>query len=223
MRQSSANRQSGSVNVLNSAGRFGAIMLYVLTVLTVSCAPKKAEMPVFEGGLKGLLAERQGIRSISSTVSIEFDRDGVIMRGDGVLRLTHDTLDLRVYSLGFLVAEVTSNNGVTTSNPPFDRNRLSVLVDGLRSSFFWWSIKDPEIDEDGDTYSVSNSWKRLFINKKTMMPERQIIDLEDGRELDIHYGEPELFSGMWFPSRMRIELSKYSVELKVKTLLINPR
>jgi len=197
------------------------LILSSLFFVLLSCAPKRVEVPRFEGGLKELLAGREDIRSISSTFSIEFDRDGNTIRGDGVLWLTSDTLDLQVYSLGFLVAEVTSNNGSTTSNPSFDRKRLTMLVDGLRNSFFWWSIKDPEISEEGDAYYISNSWRRLSLNRETMMPVKQVIELEDGLRLDIYYDEPALIDGIWFPSGMRVEFSRYSVNIRVKTLSLN--
>jgi hypothetical protein len=140
------------------------------------------------------------------------------MRGDAVLRLTPDSLDLQVYSLGFLVAEVTSNDTVTRSNPPVDRNRLWMLVDGIRNSFFWWSIKDPSLNGDDDGYRISNSWRKLFINKRTMMPEKQVIELDEGRQLTVFYGEPVLMDGEWFPSRMRIELSNQTLSLRIKTI-----
>lgn len=200
-------------------------MLCALCCLSfTSCAIKKVEIPTLEGvDPKEMLAAKGGIRSIESTLYIEFEKDGSIMKGDGVFRLTADSLDLQVYSLGFLVAEVTSNSEVTRSNPPIDKGRLFMLVDGLRNSFFWWSIRNPVIREDHGQYRVSNSWRRLFLNKRTMMPEKQIIDLEGGRQLTAYYDEPALMDGIWFPSKMRLELSGQSVSLKIKTLSFDPQ
>lgn len=197
-------------------------LLPTVFCLLVSCATKRVEIPTLEGiDLKEMLAERENIKSLESTFYIKFERDGSVMKGDAVLRLTPETLDLQVYSLGFLVAEVTSNGAETRSNPSIDRNRLLILVDGIRNSFFWWSVKNPVIKDDHDSYRVSNSWRRLFINKKTMMPERQIIELDNGSELNVSYEEPALMDGVWFPSRMCIELSRQSVNLTIKTLSIS--
>ncbi len=190
-----------------------------LLVLLVSCAPKRVEIPTYEGvDLRNVLSEKQSIRTIEATLSLEFEKDGSIMRGDAALRLTPDSLDLQVYSFGFLVAEVTSNETVTKSDPPMDSTRLAMLVEGIRDSFFWWSIKAPAIDDDDGLYRVSNSWRRIFINKKTMMPERQIIELENGSELTVLYEEPALMDGGWVPSKMRIELSGRVLNLRIKTL-----
>lgn len=214
----------------NGRGWRGGVSVYILLLLVlcstpflpISCATRKLEMPSYEGiELKVILAEKENIRSLSSTFSIEFEKDGSMVRGDAVLKLRPDSLDLQVYSLGLLVAEVSSVNDVTKSVPAIDKNRLLLLIDGLRNSFLWWSMNNPEIRDDGDIYHVSNSWKRLFINKKTMLPVKQIVELENGRQLNIFYDDPVLIDGIWFPSKMRIELSRYSVNLKIKTLSVN--
>jgi hypothetical protein len=195
------------------------ILCAVLSLLFTSCATRKLEIPTYEGvDPKVLLAEREHIKVLESTFSIEFEKEGSVMKGEGALRLTADSLDLQVYSLGFLVAEVSSNSMATSCNPPIDRNKLSLLVDGLRNSFFWWSVKNPDIRDDHGTYRVSNSWKKVFIDKKTMMPLRQTIELDEGRQLDVKYEEPAFLDGVWFPSKMRIALSHQSVNLTIETL-----
>ncbi|HWR58461.1 MAG TPA: hypothetical protein VN328_06205 [Thermodesulfovibrionales bacterium] len=195
----------------------------VCCLLLLSCATRKIEVPVREGiGPREMLAERESLTSLESTLHIEFERDGSVMQGDAVLRLNRDSLDLQIYSLGFLVAEVISDGRVTRSNPPIDRSRLLMVIEGLRNSFFWWSVKNPTIKDDHDTYRVSNSWRRLSLDKKTLMPEKQIIELEGGRELTVYYDEPAFMGGIWFPSKMRIELSSQSVSVRIKTLSFNP-
>jgi len=188
-------------------------------VLCTSCAPKRVEMPVYEGADPAdVLSARDAIREMEATLSIEFEKDGSLMRGDAVLRLTPDILDMQVYTLGFLVGEVTSDATTTRSEPPMDRNKLSILVDGIRNSFFWWSIKAPAITSEDGLYRVANSWRRLFLDRRTMMPAKQIIDLDDGRQLTVVYEEPALMEGEWFPSRMRIELLNQALSLRIKTL-----
>jgi len=202
----------------NPAWRFFAVALFVLAL---SCSAKRVEMPSFEGvDLKDELAKRNTIQSLTSTFSIEYEKDGGVVKGDAVLKLTQETLELRVYSLGFLVAEVTSDETTTTSDPPIDRNRIALLVEGLRNSFFWWSVRNGELSELDDTYRLRNSWRRVYISKKTFLPERQIIELEDGRELEVTYEEPDRISGIWFPSKLRIGLSRHSVSLTIKTLSV---
>lgn len=179
-------------------------------------------MPVYESlDLMEELTKRNSIMSIESTFSIDFKRDGNSIKGDAVLRLTRDAFDLQVYSSGFLVADINSVNNVTRSSPDMDRNRLLMLIDGIRHSFFWWSIKNYEVKDMHDKYIVYNSWKKLFIDKNTITPEKQIVELEDGRQLEVFYGNPVMFDDTWFPSEMRIELSGRSVKLKIEAVSTN--
>lgn len=198
---------------------FSLVLCAVFSLLFTSCATKKPEIPVYEGvDPKVILAERQHIKILESTFSIEFEKEGSVMKGEGALRLTHDSLDLQIYSLGFLVAEISSNNTETSCNPPIDRNKLSLLVDGLRNSFFWWSVKNPDISDTHGTYRISNSWKKVFLDKRTMMPLRQMIELEGGRQLEVKYEDPVFMDGVWFPSKMRIALLQQAVNLTIETL-----
>lgn len=188
-------------------------------VLLSSCAARRIEIQYYEGSLYERLRSFEEVRSIKATFSIEFDRgDGVVIKGDGILSLSEDDLYLQVYSMGFLVAEVNADSSGVRSNPSVNKNRLIMLVDGLRNSFFWWDIKGYDIDDEGDHYVVRNSWKRILIDKKTMMPSKQLIDLEDGRHLSVSYYEPSDINGFAFPSRFRIELANYAVDLKIKDI-----
>lgn len=191
--------------------------------LTLSCSVKKVELPLQEqkASLKDILARKADL-SISSIFDIEFERSGRIVKGEAALQLTPDLFDLRVYSLGFLVAEVRADNNGIFSNPRIDKDRLSVLVEGLRNGFFWWSVKDPVISDNHDNYEVSNTMRRLAISKETMLPVSQEIELGDGRLLNIRYEEPAMIEGIWFPSRLKAVLSNYSVKLKIKSLAFNP-
>ena len=201
-----------------------SLVLCIFLFLAMSCATKRVEIPTYEGiDPRDALAGRDSVQSMRSTFAIEFERDGGLIQGEGALTLTADGLDLRVYSLGFLVAEVVSDGGVTRSTPALDRNRTALLVEGLRNCFFSWSLRSYEVREEDEAYLAWNSWRKLLINKRTLLPERQTIELEDGRELIITYEEPALFDREWFPSRLRIELARYSVSLTIKTLAIIPR
>ena len=198
------------------------MICFAMLTMMVSCTPKRIEIPTYEGmDPLTVLAKNDNVSSIQTTFSIEYDRDGRIMKGDAALRMTPEALNLYVYSLGFLVAEITSDNNTVKSRPPLEKNKLEILVDGLRSSFFWWSIKDPDIRDYRDSYYIFNSWKKLLVDKKTMMPEKQLVELDGNRELSVLYKNPDLIDGIWFPSEMQISLSRYSVRLKVKTLSFN--
>lgn len=197
------------------------VMLFLIVFFLSSCATRRIEIQYYEGSLDDRLRDLKDIKSIKSTFSIEFDRgDGVIIRGDGILNLTEDTLDLQVYSMGFLVAEVKADQSGVKSNPVISKNRLTMIVDGLRNSFFWWDFKESSMRDEGEDLMLANSWKRLIIDKKTMLPLRMTIDTEDGRQLEVFYLEPSLINGFVFPSGIRIEFLKYAVNLRIKDISV---
>jgi hypothetical protein len=199
-------------------------LLLVTCILCASCAPKVIAVPDREGiDLRNELIRRGGIAAIDATFTIEFEKGGSTITGDAVLRLTPDDLNLRIYSLGFLAAEITSREGLTKSIPPIERTKLQLLVDGIRSSFFWWSIEDYEIDEDDTALSVTNSWRQIVFNKRTLLPEKQEVFLGDGREIYIIYEDPHPIEGEWFPLRMRIGLYPYVVNIAIKDLSYTTR
>lgn len=200
---------------------FYPVVLYLIAVMLLSCTAKRIEIQYYEGSLNDRLKSLEYIQSIKSVFSVELDRgDNVTIKGEGILRLSGEDLALQVYSMGFIVAEVNADGSSVRSDPPISKNRLLMLVDGLRNSFFWWDMKEYSFKDEGDNFILTNSWKRLIIDKKTMMPLRLKIDLEDGNRLDISYYEPTDINGFVFPSKIRIELLNYAVNLKIKDMEI---
>jgi hypothetical protein len=199
-------------------------LLLAACILCASCAQNVITVPDREGiDLRDELIRRGGIAAIDATFTIEFEKDGSTMKGDAVLRLTTDDLNLRIYSLGFLASEIDSRGGLTKSVPPIEGTRLQLLVDGIRSSFFWWSIEDYKIDEGDTALFATNSWRRIVFNKRTLLPERQEVFTSDGREIHIVYEDPRPIGGEWFPLKMRIGLYPYSVNIAIKDFSYNIR
>ena len=185
-----------------------------------SCTAKRVEMPVYEGiDIKDVLSSKNNISAIETTLSIIFEDDNTRIRGDGVLNVSRNgDLSMRVYSFGFLAFEMTSENGTIKSAPMIDRNKGTILTYGLKDCLFWWDIKDFEIEEKENNYLLKNLTRKLWIDRKTMFPVKQIISLEDGRELNISYENPEKVNDIWYPSKIRIGLLNYSVTLKIKDI-----
>jgi len=195
-----------------------------IILLSLSCAAKRVEMPVYEGvDFREILSSRNNISSIDTTFSITFEKEDTEIRGDGVLKvLKNGDMTMRVYSFGFLAFEMKSQNGVIKTIPVIDRNKGTILTNGLRDCLFWWDMKDFEIEESESDYLLRNLTRMLWIDKKTILPKKQIISLEDGRELDIFYENPEKSGDVWYPSKIRIELSRYAVTLRIKDISFTP-
>ena len=196
------------------------LFLISLVLISYSCAPKRVEIPTFEGkSIREALASLNNISSIETTFSITFEKEDTEIRGKGLLNISRNgNLSMRVYSFGFLAFEMTSENGVIKSAPRIDSNKGIILTYGLRDCLFWWDLKDYEIKEEEDHFVIKNSERELWLDKKTAFPTRQIIFLQDGRELNVYYGSPVRSGNCWFPSKIRIELSRYAVTLEVKDI-----
>jgi len=200
-----------------------SLFTVLCSLFFVSCAPKRIELPDYEGiDVRTVITERSSIKGVNATFHVEFEKADSTIAGDAALTLTERTLDLRIYSMGFLMAEIKETDGIIKSTPPSDRNKNIILVEGLRSSMLWWLIKDYEIEEQSNSYHIRNSSRKIVIDKKTMLPVSQTIELDPGKELRISYEEPANSNGFWYPSRMKIELSKYVVKLQIKSISFIP-
>ncbi len=191
-----------------------------LLVTMAACAPARVVAPSLEGrDLREYLSARNGISEIETQFSILFERNDSDMRGDAALTISKNgDMSLRVYSLGFLAMEVSSKDGVTKSRPHLDKGRTDLLTRGLRDCLFWWDVGDYTITDEGARYVVRNAEREIWLNKKTLLPERQRIWLDDDKELTVSYSDPEERNGVWYQSKIRIELMKYSVTLRVKEM-----
>ncbi len=177
-------------------------------------------MPSYEGkAFRDVLSDMNGVSEIEAKFSITFEKNDTEIRGDAALNISRaGDMSLRVYSLGFLAMELTSENGAVKSNPHLDRNKAVILTQGLRDCLFWWDIKDFTIEDGGDYLLLENIERLIWIDKKTFLPKRQKIFFDDGRELTIYYDNPARENTIWYQSKMRMELSKYSVTLTVKNI-----
>lgn len=196
------------------------LFLVSIIIFLYSCAAKRVEIPVYEGvDVREALSSRNNISSIETTFSITFEKEDTEIKGNGILNIARNgNLSMRIYSFGFLAFEMRSENGIVKSIPAIDRNKGIILKYGLRDCLFWWDLKDFETDEKEDCLVLKNQDRELWLDKKTMFPKKQIIFLEDGRELNIYYDKPEKAGETWYPSKIRIELSKYAVTLKLKDI-----
>ena len=197
-------------------------------ILLCSCAAPEVQVPTYEDMDVGeALSMKEHISAIEAEFSITFYRGDSKRSGDGILTISKDgALNLRVYSLGFLAFELTSQDGIIKSDPVLDRTKREILTYGLRDCLFWWDIRDYEIDEQEDMYLIRSYPRKLWVDRKTMLPVQQSVQLEDDRELWFYYEEPQKMGDVWYPSKIRIELSRYSLNLEFDEMLFvteNPR
>ena len=196
-----------------------------IVLLLASCAPRAVEMPVLEENqLDKVFADRNGISRIDATFSVIFEKTDSEIRGDGALNIFNNgDLELRVYSLGFLAMELTSRNGTVKSKPGLDSAKKAILTQGLRDSLFWWDIKDFTVVDEEGCYLLRNTKREIMIDKKSGLPKKQRIYFSNDKVLTVYYDNPAKENNVLYQSKIRIELSKYSVTLLVRNISFNMR
>jgi len=196
-------------------------LFFISSILFLSsCAPRALEPPMLEErSLDQVIAEMNSISRIDTTFSIVFEKTDSEIRGDGDLNIFENgNLDMRIYSLGILAMELTSRNGVVKSNPRLDSTKKAALTKGLRDCLFWWDMKDFTVQDEAGDYLMRNAEREITIDKKSALPRKQRIYFPDGKVLTISYDTPARGNGIVYQSKMKIELSKYSVTLLVKDI-----
>jgi hypothetical protein len=213
-------------------GRVKLIGLIISLMLMVSCASPvvRTEGPDFGGvTLEDAIREYRHIASIKSVIGIEYEQDGSAVTGDGALSVSPDSLSLRIYYMGFLQGEIYQEGRLIRSNPKLDRYKSAILVNGLKSSIFWWNIGDYSKTETSTHYELNDDSRRILIDKRTLLPTEQNVVLDNGDILNITYYKPQQRltedgrpvdpgSPMgWYPSLLKIELGNRVVRISVKS------
>jgi len=197
-------------------------LFFISTIMFLcSCAAPEV-LPTYEGmDPENGLHLNGHITRIEADFDITFQKDdGSMVKGKGVLTISKNgDLSLRVYSLGFLAFELTSDHGIVKSAPALDRTKRKILTHGLRDCLFWWDTEDYEIADEGDAYFIRGFPRKLWIDSRTMLPVQQSVQLEDDRELWFYYEKPKKMGEVWYPSSIRIELSRFSVTLEFDEML----
>jgi len=201
-----------------------------LFILASCAAPRPAETPSYKGlTLDDALAQYRTISSINSVLGLEYEKNDTIMSGDAALSASADKLSLRIYYLGFLQGEVYEENGTIKSKPKLDKNKSTLLVEGLKSGLFWWNIRDYETFETVASYELRNSKRQVIIDKESLLPVQQTIYLENGDRLIISYTAPSRVAPedskdiledsplSWYQSRIKMQLKNYVVRVSVKS------
>lgn len=195
-----------------------------LFLVLASCAHKPLEMvyPEFpDVGIKEALEEKKKVTGLEATFSVTFAKPDSEIRGDGALDIASSgDMSMRLYSLGFLALELESKDGVVTSSPHVERNKTLILTEGLRDCLFWWNMEDYTADDEDGRYVLRGPDRKVVLDKKSFLPLNQVVWLDDGRQLRIFYDLPVRENGVWYQSKIRIELNRYSVTLMVKNLAV---
>lgn len=197
----------------------------IAAILLSSCSLKKPALPdmtniPFSEHMKGL----NEIKNINASMGMGYEAGDVSMSGDAALQLTDSSLEMRVYHLGFLAAEIKEQNGAVNSRPRLSKDRALLLVDGIRYGFFWWRLDGFDLSETDTSFILSNPTRKVIVDKKTYLPVEQTIFLDNGGQAVIQYKNPERTEDdadiksdlKWYPSEMTIKYKKHTVTTYIR-------
>ncbi|MCX7913131.1 MAG: hypothetical protein N2511_00955 [Thermodesulfovibrionales bacterium] len=176
--------------------------------------------------MEKLLDAYKNVSIIEAIVALEYTKNYTTLQGDASLIISEREIDLKIYYLGFLVGSIKESNGIVESSQHYEKNKIKLVVDGLRNCFFWWRIDDYAIAEEEDFYIIRNYNRKIIISKKTMLPVEQKIELSSGEQLHIYYEKPVKTTSLreelnpferWYQSSIKIQLNDHILFIKIKS------
>lgn len=206
------------------------VFILIFLLAGISCAPKPVQVAVIDGiSIDEMIKRLNNINSIETVLTIEYENEDNLISGDASLSISKDNLNLRIYYLGFLVGEILERDGVITSKPKLNKNKSTILVDGIKNSLFWWNINDYVLYTKDDFYILENVNRKVFIDKKTLLPIKQLIEFGDGEKLEIVYDIPKkidettnpLLQDLWYNSTISFKLKNHTATIKIKFYTVN--
>ncbi|MCE5311880.1 MAG: hypothetical protein LLF86_01870 [Nitrospiraceae bacterium] len=200
--------------------------LIIATILLSSCSIKKPALPDMTGvSFSQYMARLNDIQSINASMGMGYEAGEITMSGDAALELTGSSLDMRIYHLGFLAAEIKEQNGVVNSKPRLSRDRALLLVDGIKYGFFWWRLNGFDLSETDTAFILANPSRKVVVDKKTYLPIEQTIFLDNGGQAVIHYQNPQKTDNdadvksdlSWYQSEMTLKYKKHTVTTYIRS------
>lgn len=198
----------------------------IATILLSSCSVKKPALPDMSGvPFSNHIAALNQIKIINASMGMGYEAGEITMSGDAALELTGSSLDMRIYHLGFLAAEIKEQNGAINSKPRMSKDRALLLVDGIRYGFFWWRLNGFDLSETDTSFILANPSRKVVVDKKTYLPVEQTIFLDNGGQAVVHYQNPQrtdddadIKSDLgWYQSEMTIKYKKHTVTTYIRS------
>ncbi len=205
-----------------------SIIAIILLIITLSCAKRLTFSPEQRLTPEEYLQELKKIKNMKFIFSINLKRNDETISGDASLKINGEETKLSIYSMGFLISEIkTEGNSIEMKGKNLNKEKAILLIEGLRNTFMWWNIEEMEIQKIDDTVILRNSWRKVFLERRSLIPFQQYIYLDRSFTISILYSEPEKISAinnidsLYFPSKINITIPKNGeIIMKVKEIEI---
>ncbi|UCH80915.1 MAG: hypothetical protein JSW20_14440 [Nitrospiraceae bacterium] len=203
---------------------------FSLLFFFIACAPKPKLLPPplyeeAELSLEDIISKASSdvysLKAIS-TIRIEKNDEHYTTFSASSIIKKPDWVHMRVYQLGMLVRDfVIKDNTLYVLSGKQDLN-LKDLGKEMHNAVFWWEgLQDSTLTVRKEEYIISAFNKKLYLDRDTLLPDKQIINSEQGL-IVIKYEEPKETDGYWYNSIITINLNSFTFRVKLKKLIKNP-
>ncbi len=214
---------------------FNLFTILCTALLIYGCAKRPPGVELPQPGRPAItfeeyLSELNSIKSIKFIFSIKLipaTNNSEELNGNASFAMDGEDLQLRVYSMGFLVSEVRITDGeVITEGKKLRHEKAIPLMEALRSCLVWWKLEERETEEDDEFIIIRNSWRKVYINRD-FIPLKQEISLPEAQQVLITYEKPLFYPsealsthGLWFPSMIEIRLQGNRAILNIEKIQV---
>ncbi|MGW8272168.1 MAG: hypothetical protein ACWGN7_02135 [Thermodesulfovibrionales bacterium] len=160
---------------------------------------------------------RAPVVEASGTINVKggsLNRGGtfsVVIRGED--------MSLEVYSGGVRVAQVESVGGSVRMTPRLRDEYLEhMFAVILRDSIMWWDIERYETVTYERHVLLRNSWRKLYVDRERLLPERQVFRLTGMKTVEVIYSGDRQFSAGVLPSGILFVFDAYECALDIETV-----
>ncbi|MFQ3573247.1 MAG: hypothetical protein SNJ53_01280 [Thermodesulfovibrionales bacterium] len=208
---------------------YKTLVFSFLLLIIASCAKPHVTLPDYrDSNLQTLISELSEITGIEASLEVEFDKGDMVINGDMFLKADEKSMLLRIYYLGFPAGEIVEKDGEIRNTIKISKGRAQMIALGLKRSLFWWKNRFLTTTDDDDLYILLGDGIEVIIDKKSLLPIRQRLTLQNGESLDIYYAEPKQVEEAyrrggvtdWYQSAVTLSYRNYKALSRINSLTL---
>ncbi len=192
--------------------RFSLFFLVSITLLTLNCSLGTTIRPVSEyGHLADFITDLKETKRISGTGEIDILSKDYKLSGPASLKIDNKTIDVRVYSFGFLSGRLFSKGDFVYTTPVTGEYERKIMVEIIKKSMRWWESGFSGVVKTEDEYLLSarDVVVTLRQDKDIFIPIDQKVQLPGGEKMFITYNYLSSPSGKQNLEKITCSVNKY--------------
>lgn len=208
------------------------------TVLFVSCAgpamqPPETTVPPQEtvaapslpsssgGDLLAKLYVLQTVPGVVAKGTVSLRNTASVKEGSFKLTIAGETMSMEISSKGFKIGEIILRDNTVSMNPRLKDEYLEYMFAViLRDSVTWWNITGYQLVSHEASYVLRNSWKKVYISRQNLTPDRQVIRMMNFKAVEVQYASPRDYGFAVLPANIRFSYEGYECVLDIDRMAV---